>query len=135
MPLTLAWGRTIFLSLLEFVDGRKFIGAQAVDLVERRPGAQAAEVLLVHFQLDFRVAPVRGRCQKAASPARWSRPFCALSPSTAQLMVTSRSVAVNSSLLSSARKRTLERMGSVVRVLTMFCTDLQSMNKLVFCDG
>src|SRR5260221_686007 len=43
--------------------------------------------------------------------------------STEQVMVTSRSVAVNSKRFPSARSRTLERIGKVVRVLTMFCTD------------
>src|SRR6266487_1929115 len=43
--------------------------------------------------------------------------------STEQVMVTSRSVAVSSSRLPSARSRTLERMGKVVLVLTTFCTD------------
>ena len=43
--------------------------------------------------------------------------------STEQVMVTSRSVAVSSSRLPSALRRTLDKMGSVVRVLTMFCTD------------
>ena len=43
--------------------------------------------------------------------------------STEQVIVTSRAVAVNSRRLPSARSRTLDRMGSVVRELTTFCTD------------
>ena len=42
--------------------------------------------------------------------------------STLQATVTSRSVAVISKWLSSARSSTFERIGSVVRVLTTFCT-------------
>ena len=41
-------------------------------------------------------------------------------PSTEHETVTSKSVAVNSTFPSVARTRTLERMGSVVRVLTTF---------------
>ena len=46
-------------------------------------------------------------------------PFFTLA-STLQATVTSRSVAVNSTRSPSARSSTLERMGSVVRVLTTF---------------
>ena len=42
--------------------------------------------------------------------------------STLHDTVTSRSVAVNSSLLPSARTRTLDRIGNVVRELTTFWT-------------
>src|SRR5947209_14203627 len=42
--------------------------------------------------------------------------------STPQEIVTSRSVAVNSSRSPSARNSTLERIGNVVRLLTTFCT-------------
>ena len=55
--------------------------------------------------------------------------------STAQAMVTSKSVAVNSKRSSSARSSTLERMGSVVRVLTTFWTACKPGDDLVFGDG
>ena len=75
-------GQDDFLVLLELGHGRKFIGRQAVDFVKGSAGTDAANIFLVHLDLNFRIGQFADDAEKffhrhgggAGLSSRWPPP-------------------------------------------------------------
>ncbi len=108
--------------LLEARQRREFFLGQAEDLEEALAAANGGDVFGVDLDVDCRWRAARGRWWRGGGRAAWWRLRVSTCASMLPLTPTSRSVVVRRSWPSRAWSRTLERIGSVVRVLTTFWT-------------
>ena len=118
---TVSCVRETFLSSLNFGSGGNSSAARPLILKNEEPLR-----MLVTFLSSVSISmspPLSSRTMpKSFFTGTVVAPGLLIFASTEQVTDTSRSVAVNSTRSFSARMSTLERMGSVVRVLTTFCT-------------